>query len=305
MVSKSFDIDKIKKKTAEISKNWQKKMNYLSESMSRSGMEGATHWLKSHHQIDDLKSALEDLVTASEQDDFKLIQVETTLSSFILPEEDLGQAEWYRTASNLLDDFQKTLIEQHKFDKQKITAVLNELKFISQADEFHQRYQIQLIQQKVTQVYQELTKALTDFKSGEKEKLNTQKEQDKLKAAQIEADKAKAEAKKVMLESVKIKEKRLAIIEEKKRKLAERELLEAQNKHELENSELLAKQAETERQAKLQDAYIDLQLEEKINSWSVSHVTSLLQQKVEQSEVDEKLKAKISSLAAELDSRED
>ncbi len=299
-MSKSFDIDVFKKNTRDFIQTWQKKFGHLSESVSRSGIEGATHWLKSHHQLEELKDAIEDLLVASHEEDFRLAQVETTLNSFILPEEDQGQAEWYKTADNLLTSFEKKLIEEEIFDKQLLASTLNELKFISQADDFHQRYQMLSIQQKVTQLYKELQQALIDFKEIEKNKMSTQHEQEKLKIAELENQKAQAEAKKVMMENMKIKEKRLAIIEEKKRKQAEKELLESQGKIELEQSELNAKNAEIERQSKLQDAYVDLQIEEKINNWSIDQVTALLQQKLENTGISSELNYKLTGIIEEL-----
>lgn len=304
MVSKSFDLDEIKKKTAEFSKTWQKKLNYLSDSVSRSGMEGATHWLKSHHQIDELKAAIKDLLEASQEESFQLLQVETTLKSFVLPEEDLGQAEWYRTASSLISQFEKKLVEEGIFDKKLITSALKELKFISEASDFHHRYELQPIQHKVNQVYQTLQKALTDYKANEKEKLKYQAEQDKLKAKELDTKKSQAEAKKAMMENVKIKEKRLAIIEEKKRRVAEKEMLEAEQKHEMEKTELMAKQAETERQAKLQDAYVDLQLEEKIKGWSVTEILEILNNKLETATLDSELHSKLTEVIEQLQADE-
>ncbi|TQV72287.1 hypothetical protein FLL45_18895 [Aliikangiella marina] len=300
MVSKSFDLDEIKKRTAELSKTWQKKLNYLSESVSRSGMEGASHWLKSHHQIDDLKDALEDLLKASESEEFKLAQVETTFSSFVIPEEDMGQADWYRAASIQLEQFEKSLLEKKTFDKKQITSLINELKYISEANEFHERYQLQSIQAKVKNVYQNLVDALNEFKKIEREKFQQQKEQDKIQAARLQTEKAQAEAKKATMESVKIKEKRLAIIEEKKRLLAEKEKMELEGKQEIEMAEVKAKEAEHQRQAKLQDAYVDLQLEERMNSWSVAEVADILRRKASESGLSEEVQTKVNALIIEL-----
>ncbi|MGX5172600.1 hypothetical protein ACUR5C_01070 [Aliikangiella sp. IMCC44653] len=299
-MSNSFDIDKLKKRTQNFSKTWQKKLSYLSESVSRDGIDGAFHWLKSHNQIEELSQAVDELLIASEESDFRLTQVDTVLSSFNLPEEDAGQAEWYKTADLLVGSFYNSLKNDNIFNKQLLQNALKELKFIKESDEFHKRYNIQSIQQKVAQLYSELNQALSDFKQLEKEKLATAKEQEKLEIAKLEAEKAQAEAKKAMMESVKIKEKRLAIIEEKKRKQAEKELLESQSKVNAEQAELAAKQAETERQAKLQDAYIDLQLEEKIKNWNVQDLVNMLQQKLESEELPTELSAKIAGLIEEL-----
>ena len=300
MVSKSFDLDEIKKRTAEFSKTWQKKLSYLSESVSRSGMEGASHWLKSHHQIDEFKEALEGLLEASEADDFRLAQVETTFSSFVIPEEDMGQADWYRAASVQLDQFEKSLIEKNKFDKRQIISLINELKYISEASDFHERYQIQSIQTKVKHVYQSLIDALEEHKKAEREKIELKKQEEKNNAAKLQTEKAQAEAKKAMMDSVKVKEKRLAIIEEKKRLLAEKEKIEIENKQEIEMAEINAKEAEHQRQAKLQDAYVDLQLEEKINGWSVAEIADLLQKKASSSELPEDIQTKVNALIVEL-----
>lgn len=300
MTKKTFDLDKIKEQSVEFSKNWQKKLSYLSESVSRSGMEGAGHWLKSHHQIDELKEAISDLIESSNAKDFKLIQVDTTLSSFVIPKEDLDQAEWYRTADALLESFYKTLKEKQNVDLKLLKSLLNELKFISQADEFHQRYQIQSIQEKVTKVYQDLLKVLDEFKAIERKRLSTKKEDDALKEKELETEKAQALAKAKAMEAVKMKEKRLAIIEEKKRKLAEKELLIANKSKEAEMIELNAKKAETERQSKLQDAYVDLQIEDRINQWSVLDIIEILQKKASEESMDDEIKFKITELKSDI-----
>lgn len=303
MVSKPLDLDEIKKKTAELSKTWQKKINYLSESVSRSGMDGASHWLKSHHQIDELKEALEDLVKASESDEFRLAQVETTFSSFVIPEEDMGQADWYRAASVQLDQFEKLLVEKDRLDKKLLTTLINELKYISEANEFHERYQLQSIQKKVKKVYQSLIDALKEYKTAEREKIQHQKEQDKIAAARLQTEKAQAEAKKATMENMKIKEKRLAIIEEKKRLLAAKEKMEIEKKQEVELAEVKAKEAEHQRQAKLQDAYVDLQLEERVGNWSISDVTKILQKKASDAELSEDIQSKLNALIIELNAQ--
>ncbi|TQV88151.1 hypothetical protein [Aliikangiella coralliicola] len=295
-MTKSFDFDEFKKKAAETGQTLQKKLNYLSESVSRSGMEGVTHWLKSHHQIDDLKAAINDLLAASEEETFTLLQVHTTFSSFVLPEEDSGQAEWYQTADSYLKNFEKSLVEDKVFNVKALQSALNELKFISQSTDFHQRYKIETIQEKVTQLYQTLQQALKDYKAIEKEKLSTKQDDDKLKAAELETRRAEAEAKKVMLENVKIKEKRLTILEEKKRRIAEKELLEKQAEQQLKDSEIQAKQAEVDRQAKLQDAYVDLQLEEKLARWEVNDYVNKLRNKLEKDDLTEADKATLSEL---------
>ena len=279
-MTKSVDLDKIKARASELSASWKKKLGHLSESVSRSGMEGAQHWLKSHHQIEALNEALEELKLSGQDPEFQMLQVHTTLSSFVIPEEDLGQAEWYQTAHNLIEQLEKILKEENRVDLNLLQSILKELKFISEADEFHLRYKIIDIQHEVKKLYQSLLGSLAEFKSLEKERIEATKENEKLKIVEVEKQKAEALAKKAMMENVKIKEKRLAIMEEKKRKIAEKEAIEAKQKQMEEEAEIQAKQAEVDRQAKLQDAYLDLQIEERVSGWDINQHIQKLQSKL-------------------------
>lgn len=295
VVTKSVDLEKIKARANELSVSWKKKFGHLSESVSRSGMDGVQHWLKSHHQVEELEEALEELRKSSSEPDFQLLQVHTTLSSFVLPEEDIGQAEWYLTAHQLLESLEHQLEKEQRVDAKKLQSILKELKFISEADEFHTRYQLSNIQQEVKTLYQSLQSSLSEFKSLELKRRDADKEQEKIKLAELETQKAEALAKKAMLDSVKMKEKRLAIAEEKKRKLAEAEAIDAKRKQEEEEANNRAKQAEADRQSKLQDAYVDLQLEEKISSWALTEHIQKLQQKMKTSQLTEEEKETLSA----------
>ncbi|WP_196139068.1 hypothetical protein [Aliikangiella sp. G2MR2-5] len=293
-MANSVDLDKLKAKTAELrdktaafSSSWKKKLNHLGHSISRSGMEGVQLWFKSHSQLEEFEEAVAELVKASEEPDFKLLQVYTTFSSFILPEEDIGQAEWYNTAHQQLEKFESRLKENKQWDMSSLKASVKELKFISQAEEFHQRYQIEPIRQKVTQLYQFLEQSISDFKQFEKERLEASHQEEKRKVAELEAKKAEAVAKKAMLENMKIKEKRLAIIEEKKRRQAEKEAAEAELKLKEKEMDSQAKQAELSRQAQLQDAYLDLQIEEKLGQWELDRLVEKLKQKIESNTLTE------------------
>jgi len=289
-VTKPLDFQQLKTRSTELGKSWKKKLGYLSESVSRDGLGGASHWLKSHHQIEAFEEAINDLLVASESEDFTLLQVETTLSSFVLPEEDRAQAEWYGAAHKLLLQFEKSMFDDRYFDSKLLPSILNELKFISQSNEFHHRYGLQQIQEKVTKMYQTLQQSLADHKATEKEKLSQKSDENKIKLAQIESEKSQADAKKAMMESVKIKEKRLAIIEEKKRLLAEKELAEKTIEQEQRQAEIQAKQAEVERQAKLQEAYIDLQLEEKVANWEIAEFIDKFNKRLNNASLDEEQK---------------
>jgi len=88
-----------------------------------------------------------------------------------------------------------------------------------------------------------------------------------------------------MMESMKVKEKRLAIIEEKKRQVAERETAEIKMMEQNGLAEIQAKQAESERQAELQRSYADLEVKEKIKELPLEELVEIVNQKIEQKKI--------------------
>jgi hypothetical protein len=295
-VANSPDFEKIKQNLVRKADSGKKRLSHLYDLASREGWHGIGHWFKSQNEIEQLSGAIDELIIASEDEDFTLLQVDSVLNSFKLLDEDKSQAEWYKTAHCLIEEFQQRLVENKLFDLKKLQAVCKELKFISEATEFHERYRLQPIQEKVIAMYKDLEQHINDYKSLEKQRIELKNNQDKIKQAELEKSKAQAEAKKAMLESVKIKEKRLAIIEEKKKKMADKELLEAQQANELKMAEIESKRSEQARQEKLQEAYIDLQLEEKIMQWDAKDVAEILTKKLADSSLDDSKKQSLKLL---------
>ncbi len=280
-MSQSIDLDKLKQRTEAVSKSWKKKITHLSNAVSRNGIDGVQYWLKSQHQVEELEDALSDLKQAALQADFSFLQVHTTLSSFILPKEDTDHAEWYLTANNLIESFYKKLTSENSVDLILLKRIVKELQFISKADDFHLRYQLTELQQEVTNLYQQLQDTLSELKKIEKDKLQISIEKEKTKQAELETKKADTLAKKAMLESMKMKEKRIAIMEEKRRQVANKEASIERQKVLDKEEDARAKQEEINRQAKLQESYLELQLEEKIASWDLSTLIAKAQLKLE------------------------
>jgi preprotein translocase subunit SecD len=183
-----------------------------------------------------------------------------------------------------LTQFETELTDSKHFNKRTLEAALKELRFIKEANEFHQNYGLEHLQQRVAEMYQSLQKEIVEFKQLEKDKLNAAKEAEKTEQLKLEKEKAEAEAKKAMAQNIAIKEKRLAIAEEKKRKIAEKEAIEAKRIQQEEEAEIQAKQAEIERQKKLQDSYIELQLEEKIKSMNPETLLNLALEQIEKAD---------------------
>ena len=157
---------------------------------------------------------------------------------------------------------------------------MNELKFIGQSTEFHQTYQLEAIQQRVNNMYQELQQKIVEQQSIEREKVEAEKHQHVAELARLETEKTAAIAKTKMMESVKIKEKRLAIIEDKKRILAEKEALALKIQEQNELAEIQAKQADRDRQSKLQESYQELELKEKMKELPLEEIIELVNSQI-------------------------
>jgi hypothetical protein len=274
-VSDKVDFEKIKQQAAIIFNDGKRKFAYLIECVNRFGISGFSWWLKTHQQKDEFEIALGDLRVELDKDDANLLAMERVFSDFIVPEDDLGHVFWYTDAHNKLLKFEKELEDNKQFSIKLLQQAMNELKFIGQSDEFHQRYQLEAIQQRVKDMYQDLQQKIVEQQSIERERVEADKQKHSVELARIEAEKAADVAKAKMMESVKIKEKRLAIIEEKKRAIAEKEASEIKLQEQNELAEIKAKEAERERQAKLQDSYRELELKEKIKEMPLEEIIEM------------------------------
>ncbi len=280
-VSKSVDFEKIKEQMSVFIGLVRRKFTYLMDCIDRMGMAGVSWWFKTHQQQDKFKIVLQDLRVALAGEQASLLSVEKTFSDFIIPEEDLGHVYWYTDAHNKLEIFEKTLTEKKQFNIKQLQQAMNELKFIGQSDEFHTLYQLEDIQQRIKDMYQELQQKIVEQQSLERQKIETDKNQQVAHLAKADADKVAAVAKVKMMEAVKIKEKRLAIIEEKKRQLVEKETTELRIKEQNEQAEIAAKQAEVERQQKLQESYRELELKEKLKELPLEELIEMVNQQIE------------------------
>ncbi len=284
-MSKSFDFEQLKHQISVFFDVARRKFAYLMDCINRFGLAGISWWFKTQRQEDEFKIALADLREELAGAKVCLLSVEKTFSDFIIPEEDLGHVYWYTDAHNKLASFEKTLADKYKFDIKQLQLAMNELKYIGQSQEFHQIYQLEDIQQRIKDMYQELQQKIVEQQSLERQKIEIDKQQQVANLAQADADKAAAVAKTKMMEAVKIKEKRLAIIEEKKRQLAEKETTELRIREQNEQAEIKAKEAEIERQSKLQASYRELEIKEKIKELPLEELIEMVNQQIEQKKI--------------------
>ena len=284
-MSEPSNFDKLKQRTSILLAKTKLRLVYLLGCIERFGVSGVSWWFKTHTQIEKLNLELSKLRLQLKEEDVNLLSVEDVFSQFTIPEEDLAHVYWYTDAYHKLNNFTKHLAKKQSFDIKLLKLAMNELKFISQSDEFHKIYQLEDIQQRVKEMYQELQQKITEQQSIEKEKLAVEKSQQSVDIAKEEAKKEEAITKGKMVENIKIKEKKLAIIEHKKRRIVEKEVAELKIKEQNEQAEIRAKEAETERQSKLQDSYRELEIKEKINNMPLEELIEILKRKIDKKQI--------------------
>ena len=284
-MSQKLDVDQIKSKISDLGKLSQRKSAYLIECVNRFGFSGFLWWLKTHGQNDELKESIDDLLISFEDPTTPLNLVQQVLDNFKLPEEDLGHIMWYSDAHNKLMSFQDTLLKKEKFEINLLQSAMNELKYIGAANEFHQYYGLESLQKKVKNMYQDLQESINKHEALNYQKIEADKKQAEIDIKESETNKIEAKAKIKTMEAVKMKEKRIAIMENKKRKLAEIELKELEIKKQNEKAEHDAKEAEAKRQASLQESYRELEIEEKIKEMPLENLVSLVSTQIEKKQI--------------------
>ncbi|MCF6192972.1 MAG: hypothetical protein L3J46_01410 [Kangiellaceae bacterium] len=248
-------------------------------------MSGFQWWFKTQAQHDEFELALSQLRTDLAAAEVNLLSVERVFADYIVPEEDLGHVYWYSDAHKKLEAFESNLTKNKVVDIKLLQQAMNELKHIGQSNDFHQHYQLEDIQNRVNVMYQELQAKIVEQQSIERAKLENDKEKQIVALAEAEADKAAAVTKSKMMDNIKIKEKRLAIIEQKKMQLAEKDTAEIRRKEQNELAEIQAKQAETERQTALQQSYANLEIKEKAKELPLEELIEVVNQKIEDKKI--------------------
>lgn len=274
-MSQKFNIEKLKHQATIAYQDIRRRLAYLTDCINRFGFSGIAWWAKTQNQKDKFDAAITLFKAEFEQGKVNLLGMEQLFGQYIVPEEDLGHVFWYTDAHNKLKKFEEDFDKSGEFSIKLLKLAMNELKFISQSNEFHQIYGLEAIQQEVKNMYDELQQKIVEQQSIEREKTLVEKQNAVNELARLEAEKAASEAKAKMMESVKIKEKRLAIIEEKKRQLVEKESAELKMQEQRELAEINAKEAEQQRQAKLQESYRELEIKEKMKELPLEEIVEM------------------------------
>jgi hypothetical protein len=241
---------------------WKGHLNYLHNLYKEDPTTAVSHWKQTFKERGALAEALQQLQERQNADNFAWEEIPRTLEQFHLRDDDRGQADWYGDAARQYQVVLNAIEKQKTFKPALIQPLLKELKFIAEADAFHQKYGLTAIQQKVKTMYQTLQYRIDEYMKLQKQQLELavkDKEIEKLRAQEAIAT---AEAQKVAQENRLVQEQRLKVVEDKKRLEAKRAAEEAERVRLERQREIEAEQAEVRRREELSASFRAIEQEE-------------------------------------------
>ncbi len=254
-------INTIKTKTHRFWSMFLQKSQHLLQELSDDPKGGFVWWLKTHGQKLAFDKALEDLLQEARKPDFQLNRVYQVFSKFKLKKDDAGQAQWYQDAHDQLINCQQILDNASILKSNMIKPALTELRFISEADQFHQQFQLQPLQRRVREMYESITERLDILLQDTKNK--NQHLQQELEVRKKEAE--VQEAAEITRQQESQLEQELA---EVKKLETERDLIDHQRDAEEEawkrdeaDRQLRIQESQQKHQQDMQDSFAGLQLD--------------------------------------------
>ena len=237
------------------------KSQHLLQELSDDPKGGFFWWLKTHGQKLAFDKALEDLLQDARKPNFQLDKVNQVFSKFKLKADDAGQAQWYQDAHEQLVNCQQLLANASTLKPNMIKPALTELRFISEADPFHQQFKLQPLQRRVRDMYESITERLDILLQDTKSK--NQHHQQELEVRKKEAE--VQEAAEVARQQEYQLEQELA---EVKKLETERDLIDHQRDAEEEawkrdeaDRQLRIQESQQKHRQDMQDSFADLQLD--------------------------------------------
>ena len=257
MTEKPF-INTIKSKSHKLGSVLSQKSKHLTEELSYDPIGGFLWWLKTHKQKPAMDEALTNLLQHARKPNFQLDEVAKLFATFKLKKDDAGQAQWYQDAHDKLVICQRQLEEASILKLKMVEPALVELRFISEADHFHQYFQLQPLQRRVRDMYEAIIERMDILleDTRNKQKLHKQEIDIRNKEAEVQQAAEKAKHSKHKLE------KEQAALKKIKK---ERELLDSQRdadeeawKREEADRKLRIQESQHHQQQALQDSYQEL-----------------------------------------------
>ena len=275
---------------------WKGHLNYLHSLYKEDPNTAVAHWKQSYKERTYLSNALNQLQERQHADNFSWDEIPRVLSQFHLRDDDRGQADWYGDAARQYQAVLAALEKQKAFKPPIVQPLMKELKFIAEADAFHQKYGLTTVQQKVKTMYMTLQHRIDEYMKMQKQQLEIagkDKEIEKLRAQEAIAT---AEAQKIAQENRLVQEQRLKVVEDKKRLEVKRAAEDAERVRLERQREIEAEQAEHRRREELSASFRAIEQEElmrkAVQTMSLSQCAEgLLRQLFEKDSLTEQEKA--------------
>lgn len=243
---------------------WQltkKKTLSLSKAIKDDPKTGLQWWLKTHQQEDQLDAVIAEINHMSASDDFELSRVVDLLADFKLREYEAGILEWFTAADSKMQRLLDYMESHEKIDEKQLKAIIKEVNFILQEDEFFTKLGIQPVQEAIKRMFSQLNQRLKEVNELQLKQAELEQQQKQLEIEQQLAKQAAEENAKIELEKRKALALAKKLEQEKLAKIAIKEAKQVEIQRMDKLQEFRAKQAEEKRMAELQGTYASMQLD--------------------------------------------
>lgn len=261
MTTENTFADKMTKRLKQLLRILSQKSQHLIFELSNDPKGGFFWWIQTHGQQLALQRVLEEIRQESRKPNFQLNLVTQKLSNFKLKQDDAGQAQWYEDAHNQLINCQQQLDQASDLTLKMVQPALTELRFISEADQFHQYFQLETLQRRVREMYEAITERLDILLRANKNKnLDHQKQLDLRKQeADLQLAQEASRQKEILLETEQAELQKI----ENERALIDhqRDADEETWKREQAARKLTLEENHQQHQKDMQDSFGDLQLD--------------------------------------------
>jgi len=238
---------------------WRGHLGYLRDLVKDDPGKAWDQWKHSYKEQDALKTAITGLSMRSQGEDFSWEEVTATLTQFHLRPDDIGQAEWYQNAHHQYHQALARIDQEQRFRPPFIEGLIKELRFLIEANDFHQKFGLTALQLRIKTMYHALVQRIDEFNAIAKEDLAVKKQQQELEKIKAQEAVASAEVEKLAQQNRLVQEQRMKTVEEKKRHEAKRAAEEAEQIRLEKQREFDAEEAHRHRQQELQDSFKNLQ----------------------------------------------
>ncbi len=231
---------------------------YLSKEIKTNPADGLGWWLKNRKQYSQVEQALNKIYWRIEAKDFLLDEVYQFFTSFQFRDDDIAHAEWFQQAHIKIKALDKRLDAGDILIPGIFRGVLNELHYISEAGDFHNRWGLQQLQIKVTTMYEQLLEKIDSLKQLASEAQSLEKKQLLVTQKRLELEKITTQKQALELQKEKAQLLKDKVLQETKR-------LEIKRKQHIEEQKLFQlkeqqqqNEDENKRKQELQSSYADI-----------------------------------------------